>query len=169
MTMRNLDARLNPHGQTVLSVFRVFFGLMFMMHGTQKLFGWPEATPMPIPVGSFPAWWAGLIEFVCGLLIAIGLFTRPAAFLASGTMAFAYFYAHWPPLGPGGDGKVASFWPLVNGGESAVMYCFAFLLLVFIGPGAWAVDTMLGRRRVVTGTAAPAATDRTGLRGRFRR
>ena len=76
---------------TALSIFRIIFGLLFILHATQKLFQWPAPTPMPIPVGSWPAWWAGLIELVCGVLITVGFFTRIAAFIASGEMAFAYF------------------------------------------------------------------------------
>ena len=122
----NLDARFARYSSPFLSIFRIIFGLLFIMHATQKLFQWPAPTPMPIPVGSWPAWWAGLIELVCGVLITIGFFTRIAAFIASGEMAFAYFYQHWPILK--GDTS-ASFWPIANGGELAVMFCFAFLLL----------------------------------------
>jgi putative oxidoreductase len=169
----NLDARLAGYHSPVLSVFRIIFGLLYMMHGSQKLFDWPIAAPAPIETGSFPFWWAGLIEFVLGLLITVGLFTRIAAFVASGEMAFAYFYQHWPILK--GDAS-APFWPIANGGELAVMFCFAFLLLATTGAGAWAADT---RRRVpmartgatagpvVTGRAAPRA--RAGLLSRFRR
>ena len=81
-------------------------------------------------MGAWPTWWAGLLEAVLGGLIAIGLFTRPAAFIAAGQMAVAYFWIQVP------DG----FWPTVNGGETAVLYCFAFLLLVVTGPGAIAVS-----------------------------
>ena len=89
-----------------------------------------------MPVGSWPVWWAGLIELVTGLLVAIGFATRPAAFLACGHMAVAYFWRHWPPL----EGEPASFWPHENGGELAVLYCFAFLLILFMGPGRLSVD-----------------------------
>lgn len=106
-----------------LSVFRIVFGLLFTIHGTSKLFGWPDGAPAAL--GAWPVWWAGLLELVLGGLIALGLLTRPAAFIASGMMAVAYFWMHFP------DG----FWPSVNGGEAAVLYCFAFLLLVFTGPG----------------------------------
>ena len=123
-------------------------------------------------LGSFPFWWAGLIELVLGILITVGLFTRIAAFVASGEMAFAYFWMHWPML----KGPSASFWPIANGGELAVLYCFGFLLLAGMGAGAWSVDA---RRRVgvnrtgataggvVTGRAAPPA--RGGLLSRIRR
>ena len=95
----NLDARLSSYSSPVLSIFRIVFGLLFTLHGSTKLFGWPLGTS--VPVGTWPAWWAGLIEFVTGLLITVGLFTRIAAFIASGHMAVAYFWKHWPPLDGG--------------------------------------------------------------------
>jgi putative oxidoreductase len=178
----NLDARLAGYHSPVLSVFRIVFGLLYVMHGAQKLFAWPVGTPLPtgeltgpaVPFGTWPSWWAGLIEVVLGLLITVGLFTRIAALIASGEMAFAYFYQHWPILK--GD-ATTPFWPIANGGELAVMFCFAFLLLATTGAGAWAIDT---RRRggftrtgtttgrpLVTGQAAPRA--RGGLLSRLRR
>ena len=105
----NLDTRLAGYHSPVLSIFRIIFGLLYMLHGSQKLFDWPIPAPAPIRVGAWPFWWAGLIEFVLGLLITLGLFTRIAAFIASGEMAFAYFYQHWPPL----QGPSASFWPFI--------------------------------------------------------
>jgi putative oxidoreductase len=144
----NLDARLAGYHSSVLSIFRIVFGLLYMMHGSQKLFDWPIAAPGPIAVGTFPLWWAGLIEFVLGALISIGLFTRIAAFVASGEMAFAYFYQHWPILK--GD-ATAPFWPIANRGELAVMFCFAFLLLATTGAGAWSIDA---RRHPAAATAA---------------
>ncbi|MCV7303095.1 DoxX family protein [Mycobacterium barrassiae] len=166
----NLDARLASYSSPFLSIFRIVFGLLYTMHGAQKLFDWPAPMPVPIETGSWPMWWAGLLEFVLGILITLGLFTRIAAFVASGQMAVAYFWMHWPPL----EGEPTSFWPLVNGGEMAVMYCFAFLLLAGMGAGAWSIDARrragaggVAPGRVVTGTAAP--TGRGGLLGRFRR
>ena len=139
----NLDARLASFSSPVLSIFRIVFGLVFTFHGTMKLFGWPLGEA--VPVGTWPYWFAGIIELVLGILITVGFFTRIAAFIASGEMAVAYFLAHWPPL----DGPAASFWPYDaqlggNGGEAAVLFCFAFLLLATTGAGAWSVD---GRRR----------------------
>ena len=115
----NLDTRLASFSSPALSIFRIVFGLLYMLHGSIKLFGWPLGTA--VPTGTWPLWFAGLIEFVLGLLIVVGLFTRIAAFIASGEMAFAYFYQHWPPLKGGGS---ASFWPFDpaaggNGGELA--------------------------------------------------
>lgn len=176
--MSTLDTRLAGYHSPVLSAFRIIFGLLYTVHGAQKLFGWPVAAPGgPAEVGSFPFWWAGLIEVVLGILITVGFFTRIAAFIASGEMAFAYFYQHWPPLG---GGETASFWPIANGGELTIMFCFAFLLIATTGAGAAAVDA---RRRGYARTAgAPsrrvAADDRyrddeprrrRGLLDRFRR
>ncbi len=169
----NLDARLAGYHSPVLSAFRIVFGLLYMMHGSQKLFDWPTPAAVPIEAGIFRFWWAGLIEFVLGILITVGLFTRIAAFVASGQMAFAYFYQHWPILKGDASGP---FWPIANGGELAVMFCFAFLLLATTGAGALAADTRrrvpVGRTgarsgNVVTGRAAPPA--RGGLLSRFRR
>jgi putative oxidoreductase len=151
MTNR-LDTRLASYSSPALSAFRIIFGLLFTLRGSMKLFGWPLGTS--IPVGTWPFWWAGLIEFVTGLAITLGVFTRIAAFIASGEMAFAYFYNHWPPLKGGPSG---SFWPFDpqlggNGGELAIMFCFAFLMLATMGAGTWSVD---GRRRPVARTTAP--------------
>ena len=115
--------RVNIKPLAALGVTRIVVGLLFVMHGTTKLFGFPEGSP--VALGAWPMWWAGVLEVVLGTLVTIGLFTRPAAFVASGMMAVAYFWRHFP------DG----FWPIVNGGESAVLYCFVFLMLVFTGPG----------------------------------
>ena len=125
------ETRPRLQSDMALGGFRIVVALLFMMHGTAKLAGWPQGSPAPF--GAWPMWWAGALEVVLGGLIAIGLLTRPAAFLASGMMAVAYFWMHFP------DG----FWPLVNGGETAVLYCFVFLLLVATGPGAFAVTRRL--------------------------
>ncbi|MGW0159473.1 DoxX family protein [Mycobacterium sp. NPDC003323] len=122
-----IDSRLSSTTPVVLGVFRIIVALMFAMHGTAKLFGFPSGSP--VAFGTWPAWWAGVLEIALGLLIAIGLFTRPAAFIASGMMAVAYFWMHFPE----------AFWPIDNGGETAALYSFFFLLLVFTGPGALAV------------------------------
>jgi len=124
-------SRLSAYAPAVLSLLRIVSGLLFMAHGTQKFLSFP-AGPM---AGSGPALaslgaYAGIVELACGLLIAIGLFTRPAAFLASGTMAVAYWYAHAPQ----------NFYPVNNGGDAAILYCFIFLYLVFAGPGPWSLD-----------------------------
>jgi putative oxidoreductase len=137
--MTNLDTRLTSFSPQILSLFRIVFGLMYTVHATQKLFDWPIAAPGPIEVGSWPFWWAGLIELIAGLLILTGFVTRFAAFVASGEMAFAYFTQHQPK----------GLWPIENGGELVVLYCFGFFLLVFTGGGAYALDAMRGGRRRV--------------------
>jgi putative oxidoreductase len=168
---RNLDYRLSAHSPKVVSLFRVVVGLLFALHGSMILFDWPLAMPMKTNVGDWPGWWAGLIEFVTGLLVMVGLFTRPAAFLASGTMAVAYFWQHWPF--PKGNPPFWPFFPTTppdqppngNSGEFAILFCFSFLLILFIGPGVYAIDSR--RRRPVGGTTAAGA--RPGLFDRFRR
>jgi len=161
----NLDTRLASFSSPALSVFRIVFGLLYMLHGSIKLFGWPLGTA--VPTGTWPFWFAGLIEFVLGLLIVVGLFTRIAAFIASGEMAFAYFYQHWPPLS-GGSGQTASFWPIANGGELAILFCFGFLLLATTGAGIASVDARrrggLGR----TAGAPPRRVDRVAADDRYR-
>lgn len=154
----NFDTRLASYSSPVLSIFRIVFGLLFTLHGSMKLFGWPLGDA--VPTGTWPFFFAGVIEFVLGLMITLGVFTRIAAFIASGEMAFAYFYQHWPPLS-GGD--MSSFWPYDgqlggNGGEAAIMYCFAFLLLATTGGGSLSID---GRRR---SSAAGAPRRRFGRR-----
>jgi putative oxidoreductase len=134
---QQLETRLNPHAPTVLSLFRIFFGLLFLCHGTSGIFGWPAGPA--VPSGALE-WFAGLIEVITGVLITLGLFTRPAAFVASGVMAVAFFTQHLP----------RGFWPINNGGELAVMFCWAFFLLIFTGPGAYALETRVGRGRAVS-------------------
>ena len=120
----------------VLSILRIMIGLLFCEHGLSKLFGFPPHGQMP-PFLALE-WFAGCIESIGGILVALGLFTRAAAFIMSGEMAFAYFLAHAP----------RSFFPLLNGGEAAVLYCFVFLYLVFAGAGPWSLDALVwGSRR----------------------
>lgn len=111
----------------VLSLLRIIVGLLFMEHGLSKYFGFP-ITPSFHVAGIL--WVAGAIEIVAGGLVALGLFTRPAAFIASGEMAFAYFMSHFPK----------SFFPLINGGEGAVLFCFIFLFFALEGGGPWGID-----------------------------
>jgi putative oxidoreductase len=152
---QNLDARLNPYSPAVLSLFRVVFGILFALHGSAILFAWPIAIGPTAPAGAWPLWWAGIIELVTGLLVTVGLFTRIAAFVASGEMAFAYFTQHLP------HGFSPYLPPFGNGGEPAILYCFGFFLLVFTGGGAYALDS---RRRTRT-----VATTRGGFRDWRRR
>jgi putative oxidoreductase len=113
----------------ILALLRIVAGLLFLEHGAQKFFAFPAPFPMPGPLPPIEVA-AGAIELVAGLLITIGLFTRLAAFIASGEMAVGYFMFHFPK----------GFWPAVNMGEAAILYCFIFLYLAAAGPGAWSVD-----------------------------
>lgn len=119
----------------VLSVLRIMSALIFMAHGTQKVLGFP-ASERPAPEILSLGGIAGVLELVGGALLVLGLFTRPVAFLLSGLMAFAYFIAHAP----------RSFFPILNGGDAAILYCFVFLYLVFAGGGPWSLDALRTKR-----------------------
>jgi putative oxidoreductase len=129
----NLD-QLSKYRPQMLAVLRIMTALLFIAHGTSKLFGWPSAGMVPPLFSLFGL--AAVLEVVGGLLILIGLFTRPVAFILAGEMAVAYFMAHLP-----GD-----FFPINNGGDAAVLFCFVFLYIVAAGPGAWSID---GSRRAI--------------------
>ena len=111
-----------------LAVLRIMTALLFIAHGTQKLFGFPPSDMAGGASGLMLV--AGILEVVGGLMILVGVLTRPVAFVLSGMMAVAYFMAHAPQ----------SFYPVNNGGDAAILFCFVFLYLVFAGPGAWSVD-----------------------------
>ncbi|KAA1248779.1 DoxX family protein [Mycobacterium simiae] len=132
---------LAGYSPAVLGLFRFVYGLLFAGYGSMILFGWPTRTPQPVDFGSWPGWYAGLIEFVTGLLIAVGLCTRAAAFVASGEMAVAYFWMHQPhalwPIGGPPDG---------NSGTPAILFCWGFFLLVFLGAGSYSIDTQRDKR-----------------------
>lgn len=116
----------------LLAALRIVSALLFLEHGLVKVFGFPPgAAPGPQALLSF-LWNAGLIETVGGWLLLIGLFTRPVAFLLAGEMAVAYFMVH-APLG---------FFPAINAGEPAILFCFIFLYIAAAGPGAWSIDEM---------------------------
>ena len=133
--MTSLTRRLSHFEEPVYAILRVVAGLMFSLHGMQKLFGWMAGEVQT--VGS-QMWIGGIIELTCGLLIAIGLFTRAAAFLASGTMAVAYFQFHWKL------NMADSMWsPAANHGDAPVLYCFLFLLFVVRGAGPYSLDSKL--------------------------
>lgn len=120
-----------------LAVLRIVTALLFLEHGLMKLAQFPAATPgLPRPLPPLLVA-AGVIETVGGGLIAFGLFTRFAAFICAGEMAVAYFAVHFPQ----------SFWPGINQGDAAILFCFVFLYLVFAGPGEWSLDALRGRRR----------------------
>ena len=118
-----------------LAVLRIVAGLLFIEHGLQKLFAFPAAPPFPLPAAFSLLWIGAILEVVGGLLVALGLFARPAAFIISGEMAVAYFMAHAP----------RGFFPIVNGGEGAILYCFIFLYIAAAGPGAWSLDRAIRR------------------------
>jgi putative oxidoreductase len=132
--------KLTRGAPIMLGILRIMTGLLFLEHGTQKFLSFPAGEYAGAGWGfDNPGAYAGVIELVTGLLIAIGLFTRPAAFLASGTMAAAYFMAH----------ATQNFWPVNNMGDAAILYCFVFLYFVFAGPGRFSLDQAVrGRERV---------------------
>lgn len=116
----------------LLSILRIVAAFMFILHGTQKILAFPAEPRGPYELMTLNPGLAGLLEIVLGPLLLIGLFTRPVAFVLSGLAAFAYFLVHAP----------RSFWPTVNGGEAAVLYCFLFLYIAAAGGGTWSVDAM---------------------------
>ncbi|GAA5201286.1 DoxX family protein [Rugosimonospora acidiphila] len=131
--MQRLERLRGP----VASLFRIVVGLLFVCHGAASLFGvfgGAVDTHRAIPVGTWPDWWAALIQLVAGLLVFVGLGTRPAAVLASGSMAFAYFTVH----------QERALFPIQNGGEPAVLFCWSFLLIALSGPGPWSLDALAG-------------------------
>jgi putative oxidoreductase len=121
---------LAARSSQMLAVLRIVAALCFMEHGCQKLFGFPSVPSFGIPPLLSFEWIAGCIETIGGLLVLVGFRTRIAAFLMSGEMAIGYWMLHAPK----------SFFPAINGGDGAVLFCFIFLYLVFAGPGVWAVD-----------------------------
>ena len=133
MTVQELETVWAPR---VLSIVRIVAALIFMEHGTQKLFGFPPAAnpgPALLSLHGF----AAILEVVGGALLVLGLFTRPVAFILSGEMAFAYWMSHAP----------RNFFPVLNGGDAAILYCFLFLYLACAGGGAWSADRMISRKR----------------------
>ena len=148
MLFNKMDETQQPGWSGAIhSVLRVVTGALFIQHGVQKLFGLlvnaNQVWNGPPPVFS-QFWFAGVLEVFGGILILLGLFTRPVAFLLSGEMAVAYFQAHFP----------RNFWPLLNGGENVVLFCFVFFYLFFTGPGPYSLDTLLSSRRHTRSLAA---------------
>lgn len=149
---------IEPH---VIALFRIVVGLLFAVHGAASLFGVlggaAGTNGGTIAAGTWPGWYAAVIELVGGILVLLGAGTRGAALLSSGSMAYAYFTVH----------QEHALWPIQNGGELSALYSWAFLLIVITGPGAWAVDGLLTAARaarlapvttvpVATAPAAPA-------------
>lgn len=129
----------------VWSAFRIVVGFLFSLHGMTSvfgLFGGANGSGHAAEVGAWPGWYAGMIQLVGGILVLLGLFTRPAALIASGSMAYAYFVVHQP----------TGLLPSQNGGLTSALYCWAFLAIAALGAGPWSIDALLRRRS----TPAPA-------------
>jgi putative oxidoreductase len=131
----NTDTLVTVWAPRILSILRIVAGLLFFEHGASKLLGFPPSDHSGVNFLTLP-WFAGVLELVGGALLFLGLFTRPVAFILSGEMAFAYWMAHAPK----------SPFPVVNGGDAAILYCFLFLYLAFAGGGPWSVDALLRRK-----------------------
>ncbi|MEV2238999.1 DoxX family protein [Micromonospora sp. NPDC049891] len=130
--------RADRFGGPALSLFRIVIGLLFLIHGMSSVFGvfgGNRGTGEAVPLGQWPGWYAAMIQLICGGLVLLGLFTRPAALLASGSMAYAYFVVHQPD----------ALLPLRNHGELSVLFCWSFFLVAVLGPGTWAVDNLWRR------------------------
>ncbi|MFF8903950.1 DoxX family protein [Streptomyces olivaceoviridis] len=144
-----MSARLNSAQPYVIGLFRIVFGLLFAVHGAASLFGVLGGAAGTdggtLATGAWPGWYAAVIQLVAGGLVALGLGTRGAALIASGSMAYAYFDVH----------QQAALWPIQNGGELSALFCWAFLLLVFTGSGAFGLDRLLVRRAAEDGERAP--------------
>jgi len=142
--MSIFEAASSASTQRMLSILRIVAGLVFFSFGTMKMFGFPPfptsgPSNMPMP----PMWevhLAGILEVFLGGAFTLGLLTRPISFVLAGEMAVAYFQGHFP----------VSFWPTVNFGTPAILYCFLFLYFIFAGAGPWSVDAVIARRRTVT-------------------
>ncbi|MGW5660874.1 DoxX family protein [Streptomyces sp. NPDC003758] len=135
-----MTARLNRAQPYALGLFRIVVGLLFACHGAASLFGVlggvAGTNGGTVPTGTWPFWYAAVIQLVAGALILVGLGTRGAAVIASGSMAYAYFDVH----------QSHALWPIQNGGELPVLFCWAFLLLVFTGSGALGLDRLFASR-----------------------
>jgi putative oxidoreductase len=138
--MSTLEASLASWAPRVLSILRIIAALLFMEHGLQKAFAFPGPPPGP-PGGELPPLLmvAAILEIGGGALLLLGFLTRPVAFVLSGMMAVAYFMAHAP----------RNFFPVLNGGEAAILFCFIFLYLLFAGGGAWSLDALIARNKAV--------------------
>ncbi|HYF54248.1 MAG TPA: DoxX family protein [Salinarimonas sp.] len=145
-----LSERLDRYAPYALAALRIATALIFMLHGTQKLFGFPAppASGLPPLLSLFGI--GAILELGGGLLILLGLWTRPIAFILSGEMAVAYWMFHAP----------RNLYPVLNGGDASILYCFVFLLLVFTGPGALSVDGARAGSRAALASGSPRASAR---------
>jgi len=130
----SLQQSVAQYSPYILSILRIVAGLLFFEHGTSRLFGFPS--PLATPALFSMYWFAGALELIGGALLALGLFTRPVALIVSGEMAFAYFISHAPH----------GFFPILNRGDGAILYCFVFFYLAFAGAGPLSVDALMRRR-----------------------
>ena len=132
---RRLSQTAARYAPYVLSILRIVTALLFLEHGTSRLFAFPS--PLPAPPFLTMYWFAGAIELAGGALLFVGLLTRPAAIIMSGEMAFAYFASHAP----------RAFFPILNRGDGSILFCFIFLYIAFAGPGLWSLDALMRRGR----------------------
>jgi putative oxidoreductase len=140
--MGNLAALRLVWEPRMLSILRIMVGLLYLEHGLSKIFNFPpQPTPRAYVLMTLVPGLAGLLESIGGALLTVGLFTRTVAFILSGEMAFAYFMSHAP----------RNFFPILNGGDAAILYCFVFLYLFFAGGGEWSLDRL--RSSQAAGTA----------------
>jgi putative oxidoreductase len=121
---------LSRYSPQALGLLRIVTALIFIAHGTQKLFGFPAPPGSGLPPALSLYWFGAILEAVGGLAILFGFLTRPIAFILAGEMAYAYWFMHFP----------RDFYPVLNGGDAAILYCFIFLFLVVAGAGAWSID-----------------------------
>ncbi|GAB3426211.1 DoxX family protein [Flindersiella endophytica] len=144
-----MQRRLN---EAVPALFRIVVGLLFLLHGSASMFGvfgGNRGSGESIPLGQWPGWYASLIQVVCGALVIAGLGTRIAAVICSGSMAYAYFVVHQPN----------ALFPHVNGGETAALFCWSFLLIAVLGPGRWSLDALMGGRKAGSSKLEPATAE----------
>jgi putative oxidoreductase len=146
--------RLNKFSPEALSIMRIIVGLLFVEHGSAALLGFP-ATDHPAPGFLTLIWVQRILELGGGFLMVIGLFTRPVAFILAGDMAVAYFMVHAPK----------SFFPMINGGDAAILYCFVYLFFFVSGPGRWSVDGQIAP----SGKSVPSRNWSSGTIGESRR
>ncbi|WP_405592194.1 DoxX family protein [Streptomyces sp. NBC_01190] len=153
--MLDVGQKLDDAHPSVLSLYRMVISLLFVCHGAATVlgaFGGPEGGKPS--VGAWPGWWAGLIQLTGGILVFLGIGevgTRVAAVVSSGSMAYAYFTVH----------QKHAVWPIQNGGELSVLFCWSFLLLAITGPGAWTLTWLVSRASARTAPAPVASTETT--------